>query len=75
MARLPRDEGPYLAWVPVGACDEKLLATARGFFDDRMKKIEGGPHELAQAMEQMHLCAVFKNDQSPSVARFLSARK
>jgi alanyl aminopeptidase len=75
VAKLPRDEGPYLAWVPVGLCDEATRQLAVKFYEPRLLPIEGGQRELAQAMEELQLCAVYKTDQTPSVARFLAGVK
>jgi alanyl aminopeptidase len=74
VARLPRDYGAHLPFAAVGQCDEQLVAPVRAFFAERSKKFEGGPRQLEQALEQLHLCAVFKTDQTPSVERFFSKK-
>jgi cytosol alanyl aminopeptidase len=70
VARLPRDYGARLPHIAGNLCDEKALPQVKSFFSDRVKEFEGGPRELEQALEQMHLCAVYKDAQAPSVARF-----
>jgi alanyl aminopeptidase len=75
VARLPRDSGARLPWVASGLCDEAVLPQMKAFFSGRSTKFEGGPRVLEQASEEMHVCAVYKSAQAPSVARFLGAKK
>ncbi|MCC6808980.1 MAG: M1 family metallopeptidase [Deltaproteobacteria bacterium] len=73
--KLPRDNGAYLPFTATGLCDAALVPKVKAFFGERSKQFTGGPRQLDQALEQMQLCAVYKQAQAPVVAKFLSARK
>jgi hypothetical protein len=74
MKRLPRDASSYLPWAVTSFCDDKMVAEAKDFFGERMKKVEGGTHQLDLALEEMHLCAAQRAPEAASAARFF-ARK
>ena len=75
MAKLPRDAAASLPWLAVSSCDEAMVPEVKTVFAERSKKVDGGPRELAQALEELHLCAVYKSAQAPGVARFLGKLK
>jgi alanyl aminopeptidase len=75
VARLPRDSGAYLPFVATSLCDEGVLPQMKAFFAPRSSKFEGGPRMLEQASEELHLCAVYRTAQAPSVEKFLAQKK
>jgi alanyl aminopeptidase len=73
VAKLPRDYGAYLPGIASSICDDSQRAEVEAFFQDRCKQFAGGPRQLAQALEHMHLCSVFREKQASSVEAFLKA--
>jgi hypothetical protein len=73
VAKLPRDGGAWLPHAAISLCDDAAAQEVKGFFAERARKFEGGPRHLDQALEQMHLCSVFRTAQSPHVHRYFSA--
>ena len=71
-AKLPVMFRPYMAYFAVGLCDESKAADIKAFLEPRMKKLEGGEHALAQAMEQLSLCSAQRKAQTPAVAAFFA---
>jgi alanyl aminopeptidase len=70
-AKLPREVLPHLAVVAGGFCDAGHRADAEAFFKERSAKLPGGERVLAQVLETIDLCTVFKEKQAPSVGAFL----
>ena len=62
------------AVVNVGAdfCSDERAAELESFFKDKVEDLEGGPRELAQTLEQIHLCAAFKAAKSPEVTEYFA---
>ncbi len=54
-------------------CSDQAEAEAKAFFEPRMAKVVGGPRSLANALEQIHLCAAAKPAATEEIAKFLSA--
>lgn len=78
VAKLPRAvETDYAAYLPylavAAACSDTAESEARTFFEPRMTKVIGGPRNLSQALEQIHLCAAAKPTEESQIATFLSA--
>ncbi|MBV8762709.1 MAG: ERAP1-like C-terminal domain-containing protein, partial [Deltaproteobacteria bacterium] len=71
-AKLPPMFRPYMAYFAVGLCDDSRTAEIKGFLEPRMKKLDGGEHALAQAMEQLSLCSAQRKAQTPAVAAFFA---
>ncbi|MGA8030367.1 MAG: M1 family metallopeptidase, partial [Bryobacteraceae bacterium] len=77
VAKLPSSiNTDYAARLPglasgVG-CSEDAAAEAKAFFEPRMAKVVGGPRSLANALEQIHLCAAAKPEATEQIAKFLS---
>jgi alanyl aminopeptidase len=69
--KLPPTFRPYMALTLVALCDEARKAEAEKFFRPRIEKLEGGPRILAQALEQLSLCAAGKKARTPGVIAFL----
>jgi alanyl aminopeptidase len=72
-ARLPLNGAAGLPSLAVPLCSEEARADVDRFFRGRSTKLEGGPRQLEQALERIHLCAEFKAAQGPSVAQFFEA--
>ena len=70
--KLPPMFRPYMAYFAVGLCDDSRAADIKAFLEPRMKKIDGGDHALAQAMEQLSLCSAQRKAQTPAVAAFFA---
>ncbi len=70
-ARLPRE---FTARFPSWTAELCTVADRDGmaaFFRPRMVNVEGGPRNLAQALERVDLCVAFKAAQQAGVAAFL----
>jgi alanyl aminopeptidase len=70
--KLPAMYRPYMAYFAVGLCDDALAPEVQAFLEPKMAKLDGGPHVLGQAMEQMKLCAAAKRAQGPAVEAFFA---
>jgi alanyl aminopeptidase len=71
-AALPRE---FTARFPLWAgefCTAAARADMAAFFAPRMAKVEGGPRNLAQALERVDLCLAFKQAQQASIRAFLN---
>jgi alanyl aminopeptidase len=76
VARMPRDFGARLPSLAVGQCSDAARSEVEAFFAPRAAAWSGGPRLLAQALEEMRLCAAYRETQGPSVAAFFgSARR
>jgi alanyl aminopeptidase len=71
VTRLPRDAGASLPNIGLLFCDEEHRTDMERFFNGRSTKYTGGPRDLANALERVHLCAALRNAQESSLAAFL----
>jgi alanyl aminopeptidase len=69
--RLPPMYRPSLALSPSSLCDDARKAEVEQLFRPRLEKLDGGPRVLAQALEQLSLCAAAKRAQTPGVVAYL----
>jgi len=69
--KLPEPFRPYLAFSFVALCDDSKRAEIEAFFKPRIEKLDGGPRIMAQALEQLGLCAAARKAQTPGVIAFL----
>jgi len=69
--KLPEPFRPYLAYTFVSLCDDTKKAEIEKFFKPRIEKLDGGPKIMAQAVEQLGLCAAARKAQTPGVVAFL----
>jgi alanyl aminopeptidase len=74
LARLPRDSGASFPFFGSSLCDDKRRPEVEAFFKDRAAKYTGGPRQLAQALEDMHLCSTFRAEQTPKVTAWFAKR-
>ncbi len=77
-AKLPRAVGTdYASFLPFIAaaseCSDSAENEAKAFFEPRMKDVIGGQRNLANALEQIHLCAAAKPVAEEQISKFLSA--
>jgi hypothetical protein len=71
IAKLPTDWGAFLPYLAGRYCDEQHRQDAKSYFEGRSTKYTGGPRILAQVLEGIDLCVVYKKAQKPSVTEFL----
>jgi alanyl aminopeptidase len=72
-AALPRE---FTARFPLWSgefCTAPARREMAAFFAPRMAKVEGGPRNLAQALERVDLCLAFKEAQQASINAFLTS--
>ncbi len=72
VSRMPRDWGAGTPGIGAALCDDGRRAEVKAFFDGRSTKFVGGPRALAQSLESMHLCSVFRVAQAPRVTAFFN---
>jgi alanyl aminopeptidase len=78
VAKLPSSvSSDYAARLPsiaaAAGCSDQAEGEARAFFEPRMTKVVGGQRALANALEQIHLCAADKTAATEQISKFLSA--
>lgn len=61
-----------LPWLVSGLCDPTRIDRAEEFLTPRAATLQGGPRNLASAVEAARQCAALKAAQSDGVAQFLS---
>ncbi len=71
-ARLPESQLARLSGVGAVLCDPKGRQEVDAFFAPRSGAAPGGRRLLAQTLERIDQCALFKARQQPSVTAFLS---
>ena len=71
-AKLPEPFRPYLAYTFAFLCDDTRKPEVEAFFRPRIEKFDGGPRVMAQALEQMSLCAASRRAQTPAITAFLA---
>jgi cytosol alanyl aminopeptidase len=70
-ARLPKEFTARFPYWASGFCTAAERDAVAAFFEPRMARVEGGPRNLAQALERVDICLAFKQAQQSSVAAFL----
>lgn len=75
-AKLPRAVSmDYASFLPLIAsacgCSDTAENEAKTFFEPRMKDVIGGQRNLANALEQIHLCAAAKPKAEEQISKFL----
>lgn len=73
-ARLPPSYAGYLPQLMGGACDTATANAVQAFFGSRVESLQGGPRNLAGAVEAIRLCATRAEAQRESVQSFLDGR-
>ncbi len=70
-AKLPELYRPYLAYSFVPLCDDSLVPEIEKLFGAKIAAFNGGPRAMAQALEQLKLCAMQRKAELPGVTAFL----
>jgi cytosol alanyl aminopeptidase len=76
-AELPRAvSSDYASYLPriaaASVCSDSAEGQVKGFFEPRMKDVIGGQRNLANALEQIYLCAAAKPAVRQQISEFLS---
>ncbi len=71
---LPAQILAFLPELADGFCSEADRARVAAFFADKVRQHPGADRVLAQTLEQIQLCAAYRQAQAPSVAQFLERR-
>jgi len=78
VAKLPKAAGSdyagYLPQTASFACSADEAAQVQEFFGPRMAKVNGGPRNLAQTIENIKLCEQRKKVQQPDLIQFFESR-
>ncbi len=75
MMRLGPADSSYLPWRGVGFCDREHAAEIGAVFGPRLGRMEGGPRNLAGAVEATMLCAARREAQMPGLKAFFKAKR
>jgi cytosol alanyl aminopeptidase len=65
-ARRPSTRRGQLPWLGAAFCDRAHADALSRLFSERIETYDGGPRNLAGALEQIHLCAARRAVQEPS---------
>jgi alanyl aminopeptidase len=71
VAQIPAELLGILPFVAGGFCDETHRADVEAFFKDRVAKLTGGAHNLAQTLEGISLCSALREAHQASLTAFL----
>lgn len=73
IARVPVwNQGDMVA-LPRQFCSAKRKAEVEAFFGPKVAELQGGPRDLALALEQIDLCAAMKTRHGPAIADYFAA--
>jgi alanyl aminopeptidase len=75
MARLPPSTAGYLPWRATGFCDRAHADEVGALFGPRLSRMEGGPRNLAGAVEATLLCAARRQAQLDSMKTFFTKNR
>jgi cytosol alanyl aminopeptidase len=75
LARMPGGYASRLAWVGTSYCDRAHRDELEKLFGTRAAALEGGPRDLAGALENMNLCIARRAAQEPSARAFFAHKK
>lgn len=68
---IPAWQAGELPELAKGFCSEERAAEVESFFEPRIGKLQGGPRELAQALEAIRVCAAMSAHQRQSFLDWL----
>ena len=72
LARIPTWRKGAVVNVGAGFCSDARAEELESFFRDKVEDLEGGPRELAQTLERIHLCAAFRTARSGEVTQYFA---
>ena len=75
LARLPPARAARLAWAGTAFCDAGHAEALERLFGERAKKLDGGPREIAGAVESVRLCAARREAAGPALRALFSGAK
>jgi alanyl aminopeptidase len=76
LARLPKHHGGVqLVSTGRAYCDEAHARDVEAFFTPKIESIEGGPRALAQALEDVRLCAARRGAQEASAREVFAGKR
>jgi alanyl aminopeptidase len=75
IARLPPARAARLAWAGTAFCDVAHADAVERLFGERAKKLDGGPRDVAGAVESVRLCAARRAASGPGLKAFFSEGK
>ena len=75
LARLPAASRSSLVWLGAVHCDRAHARELAGLFGPRVASIDGGPRDLAGAVEQIEICAARRAAQEPGARAFFAKKK
>lgn len=73
IARMTPQRSGGLPWMAASFCDRAHADRASALFGPRVAQLDGGPRNLAGALEAVNLCAARKKAQVDSLRGFFSA--
>ncbi len=71
-AKLPPAYRTFMAYFAIPMCDDSIKDEVQAFLKPKIEPLDGGPRALAQAMEQLTLCAAGRKARTPGVLAFLA---
>ncbi len=74
VARISPERAGGLPWIAARFCDEAHATAAEKFFTPRIAKLEGGPRNLAGALERIELCLVKRKKQEASLREYFEKK-
>jgi alanyl aminopeptidase len=75
IARISPSRAGGLPFLATGFCDAAHAAELKQLFAARIDKLDGGPRNLASAVEKIELCAAHRKAQEESVRAFFAKGK
>jgi hypothetical protein len=72
--RAGRRQAGHMPWLAAAFCDEARADEVETFFAPFIDELEGGPRNLASAVEVIRLCAALAVVQGPAVRTWLGER-
>ncbi|MFO0588035.1 MAG: M1 family metallopeptidase [Polyangiaceae bacterium] len=70
-AKRPPSRRGALPWMGAVFCDRAHADALSSLFQERIQKLDGGPRNLAAALEAIHLCVAKRAVQEPSLRKAL----
>jgi alanyl aminopeptidase len=71
VTKAPEEALAFMPFLASGFCDESDRKDVESFFRERVQKLPGSAHNLAQVLERISLCAALKSAQGPGIRAFL----